>query len=129
METLATRLLFEGTRAVGVDYLQHGSEQQVRATKEVILSGGTINSPQLLMLSGVGPGEQLQKFGLRVVADVAGVGENLHDHPSVYTYYTTKPSFSAFGGSPEGNAFVKTQAHLPQPHPQLLSPPLFLSPP
>src|SRR5258708_39972773 len=84
METLATRLLFEGTRAVGVAYLQNGSEQQVRATKEVILSGGTINSPQLLMLSGVGPGEQLQKFGLRVVADVAGVGENLHAHPTVY---------------------------------------------
>jgi choline dehydrogenase len=123
--TLATRVLFEGTRAVGVAYLQDGSEQQVRAQKEVILSGGAINSPQLLMLSGVGPAEQLHKLGMRVVADVAGVGENLQDHPSVYTYYTTKPSFSAFGGSSEGNAFVKTQADLPEPDLQLLFGPFF----
>ncbi len=127
-QTLATRVLFEGTRAVGVAYLQDGSEQQVRAKKEVILSGGAINSPQLLMLSGVGPGEHLQKFGIRVVADVAGVGENLHDHPIVYTYYTTKPSFSAFGGSSEGNAFVKTQADLPEPDLQLLFAPFFFPP-
>src|SRR6266849_568141 len=127
-QTLATRVLFEGTRAVGVAYLQDGSEQQVRAQKEVILSGGAINSPQLLMLSGVGPGEHLQKFGIRVVADVAGVGENRHDHPIVYTYYTTKPSFSAFGGSSEGNAFVKTQADLPEPDLQLLFGPFFFPP-
>src|SRR5260221_667369 len=101
---------------------------QLIAAKEVILSGGAINSPQLLMLSGVGPGEHLQKFGIRVVADVAGVGENLHDHPIVYTYYTTKPSFSAFGGSSEGNAFVKTQADLPEPDLQLLFAPFFFPP-
>ncbi len=127
-ETLATRVLFEGTRAVGVTSLKDGSEQQVRAHKEVILSGGAINSPQLLMLSGVGPGEHLQKLGIRVVADVAGVGENLQDHPSVYTYSTTKPSFSAFGGSPEGNAFVKTQSDLPEPDLQLIFTPFFFPP-
>jgi choline dehydrogenase len=127
-ETLATRVLFEGTRAVGVASLKDGSEQQVRANKEVILSCGAINSPQLLMLSGVGPGEHLQKFGIRVVADVAGVGENLQDHPSVYTYYTTKPSFSEFGGSPEGNAFVKTQPDLPEPDLQLIFTPFFFPP-
>src|SRR5258708_4746243 len=127
-QTLATRVLLEGTRAVGVASRKDGSEQQVRATKEVILSGGAINSPQLLMLSGVGPGDHVQKFGIRVVADVPGVGENLHDHPIVYTYYTTKPSFSAFGGSSEGNAFVKTQADLPEPDLQLLFAPFFVPP-
>src|SRR5260370_3643701 len=82
----------------------------------------------MLMLCGVGPAEQRNKLGMRVVADVAGVGENLQDHPSVYTYYTTKPSFSAFGGSSEGNAFVKTQADLPEPDLQLLFGPFFFPP-
>jgi choline dehydrogenase len=128
-ETLATRVLFEGTRAVGVAYLKDGSEQQVRAQKEVILSSGTINSPQLLLLSGVGPGEHLRKFGIRVVADVAGVGENLQDHPGAFTYYTTNPSFSAFGGLAEsGNAFIKTQADLPEPDLQLIFAPFFVPP-
>jgi choline dehydrogenase len=128
-QTLATRVLFEGTRAVGVATLKDGSQQQVRAQKEVILSGGTINSPQLLMLSGVGPAEHLQQLGIRVVADVAGVGENLQDHPGVVTYYTTNPSYSEFGGLAEsGNAFVKTQADLPKPDLQLLFGPFFLPP-
>jgi choline dehydrogenase len=128
-EALATRVLFEGTRAIGVAYLRDGSDQQVRAKKEVILSGGAINSPQLLMLSGVGPGGHLQQFGIRVVADVPGVGENLHDHPGVVTYYATKPSFSAFGGLAEsGNAFVKTQPDLPEPDLQLIFGPFFLPP-
>jgi hypothetical protein len=72
---LATRVLFDGTRAVWVVYLKDGSreQQQVQAKKEVILSGGSINSPQILMLSGVGPAEQLQKFGIDVVADLPGV--------------------------------------------------------
>ncbi len=128
-ETLATRVLFEGTHAVGVASLQDGSEQQVRAHKEVILCGGTINSPQLLLLSGVGPAEQLHKLGIRVVADIPGVGENLHDHPIVYTYYTTNPSYAAFGGLAEsGNAFVKTQADLPEPDLQLICAPSFVPP-
>jgi choline dehydrogenase len=128
-DTLATRVLFEGTRAVGVACLKAGSQQQVRAHKEVILCGGTINSPQLLLLSGVGPAEQLHHLGIRVVADVAGVGENLQDHPAVVTYYTTKPSFSAFGGLAEsGNAFVKTQPDLPEPDLQVICAPFFLPP-
>jgi len=128
-DTLATRVLFEGTRAVGVAFLKEGSQQQVHAQKEVILSGGTINSPQLLLLSGVGPAERLQQLGIRVVADVAGVGENLQDHPAVVTYYTTNPSYSAFGGLAEsGNAFVKTRADLPEPDLQLIFGPFFLPP-
>jgi choline dehydrogenase len=128
-ETLATRVLFEGTRAVGVAYLHDGSELQVRARKEVILSGGVVNSPQLLMLSGVGPGEHLQRVGIRVVADIPGVGENLHDHPGVVTCHTTKPSFAAFGGLAEsGNAFVKTHPDLPEADLQLIFGPFFLPP-
>lgn len=127
-QALATRVLFEGKRAVGVAYQKDGSEQQVQAKKEVILSGGTINSPQLLLLSGVGASRQLQQFGIDVVADLPGVGENLQDHPCVYTYFSTMPSFTQFGGSPEGTAFVKTQPNLPEPDLQLFFAPLFFPP-
>jgi choline dehydrogenase len=126
-QVLATRVLFDGTRAVGVAYLKDGREQQVQAKKEVILSGGSINSPQILMLSGVGPAEQLQKFGIDVVADVPGVGNNLQDHPNVVTYYMTKQSFSEFGNAPEGIAFIKTEQDLPEPDIQLMFSPFFLS--
>jgi len=74
-----SRVLFEGTRAVGVEV---GSER-IRAG-EVILAGGSINSPQLLLLSGVGAAEQVRRHGIGVVADVPGVGENLQDHLEVY---------------------------------------------
>jgi choline dehydrogenase len=86
-----TRILFEGTRAVGVEYVQGGRTKQVRAG-EVILSGGAINSPQLLQLSGVGNAAELSKLGVDVVHDLPGVGENLQDHLEVYIQYAcTKP--------------------------------------
>jgi choline dehydrogenase len=116
-QTLVTRLLFDGTRAVGVAYRQADREQEVQAKKEVILSGGAINSPHLLMLSGIGPADLLQSLDIPVVADLPGVGKNLQDHPGVLTYYKTKPSFSQFGSHPETVAFVKT-------HPDLLKPDL-----
>jgi choline dehydrogenase len=128
-DTLATRVLFEGTRAVGVAYLKNGRQEHIRASHEVILSGGTINSPQLLMLSGVGPGEHLHQVGIRVVADVPGVGENLQDHVGVVMYCTTNPSFTAFGGlAASGDAFVKTRSALPEPDLQLILAPFFLPP-
>jgi len=77
---LATRLVLEGTRCVGVTFRQRGTEQTVRATREVILAGGAINSPQLLQLSGIGPGAHLQSLGIPVVRDAPGVGHNLIDH-------------------------------------------------
>jgi choline dehydrogenase len=80
---LTTRILFEGTRAVGVEYQRFGRTHQVRAGR-VVCSGGAINSPQLLMLSGVGPADHLRSHGINVVADVPGVGENLQDHLEVY---------------------------------------------
>jgi choline dehydrogenase len=81
---LATRILFEGTRAVGVRYAQGGLEHEVRAGWEIILSGGPINSPHLLKLSGVGPAGELQALGIDVVHDLPGVGENLQDHLEFY---------------------------------------------
>src|SRR5260370_9980761 len=127
-ETLAKRVLFEGTHAVGVAYLKDGVEQQVWVNKEVILSGGVINSPQTLLLSGVGPVDQLRALDIPVVADVPGVGYNLHDHPNVNMYFTTKPSFTQIGSTAEGVAFIKTQPDLPKPDIQFILTP-YLYPP
>jgi choline dehydrogenase len=82
-----TRVLFEGTRAVGVEYLQgRGAPRRVRAG-EVILCGGAINTPQTLQLSGVGDPGHLESLGVEVVADLPGVGENLQDHLEVYVQH------------------------------------------
>jgi choline dehydrogenase len=75
----ARRLLFDGTRCVGVEWASDGQVER-RHAAEVIVAGGTIGSPQLLMLSGVGPAEHLAEHGIPVVADLPGVGANLHDH-------------------------------------------------
>jgi choline dehydrogenase len=77
---LATKIAFDGRRAVGVRYRSRGREQTARARREIILCGGPINSPQLLKLSGVGPAGELRSFGIDVLADRPGVGENLQDH-------------------------------------------------
>ena len=86
---LTTRILFEGRRAVGVEYSRGRRQHSVRAG-EVILCGGAINSPQLLQLSGVGNAVDLEGLGIEVVADVPGVGENLQDHLEVYIQYASK---------------------------------------
>jgi len=88
----ATRILFDGTRAVGVRYRQDGVEKEARAQRELILSAGAIQSPQLLQLSGVGPASLLESFGIPVVCDLPGVGENLQDHLQLRVMYKcTKP--------------------------------------
>ncbi len=88
----ATRLLFEGARATGVEYRQHGRMQVARAAREVILAAGAIQSPQLLQLSGVGPAALLREHGIPVVADLPGVGENLQDHLQLrLVFKCTKP--------------------------------------
>lgn len=79
-EIQVTRVLFEGTRAVGIEYLREGVRGIAKAAREVILSAGPIKSPQLLELSGIGQGERLQAMGIPVVSDLPGVGENLIDH-------------------------------------------------
>ena len=79
---LAEKILFEGKRAVGVAFREYGEPRTVRARREVILCGGAVNSPQLLLLSGVGPADQLALFGIPVVHDLRGVGQSLQDHYS-----------------------------------------------
>jgi choline dehydrogenase len=76
----SSRILFEGNRAVGVEYIQDKQVKQARAEREVISCGGAINSPQLLLLSGIGEGDQLKAHGIKTVAEVKGVGRNLQDH-------------------------------------------------
>ena len=80
IRALAHRVLFDGRRAIGVEYRQNGELRRARAAREVLLSGGSINSPQLLQLSGVGPGALLQEHGIAVLHDLPGVGDNLQDH-------------------------------------------------
>ena len=77
---MARRILLEGGRAVGVEYLQNGEVRQARADREVVVSGGAFLSPKLLMLSGLGPADQLRAHGIPVVADLTEVGRNLQDH-------------------------------------------------
>jgi choline dehydrogenase len=80
----ATRILFEGNKAVGVEYQTPTGRQTAYAKGEIVVSGGVYGSPQLLQLSGVGPGELLQEFGVPVVRDMEGVGKHLHDHFNTY---------------------------------------------
>jgi 4-pyridoxate dehydrogenase len=84
---LVSRIVLEGGSAVGVEYERRGVVSVARVEREVILSGGVINSPQLLMLSGIGDPEALQAHGIKVMAELPGVGKNLQDHLSVLADY------------------------------------------
>ncbi len=93
---MATRVIFDGRRATGLEYSHDGNTHRVNASAEVILSGGPINSPQLLKLSGVGPGAELQALGLPVVHDLPGVGENLQDHLEFYFQVACKEPITLY---------------------------------
>ncbi|TAK84183.1 MAG: choline dehydrogenase [Aquabacterium sp.] len=101
----ATRLLLEhpdgGPRAAGVEFLQGGRARSVQARREVLLSAGAVQSPQLLMLSGIGPGAELQRHGLQVSVDLPGVGQNLQDHLDVMVTHRGKRAKSV--GMTPGN--------------------------
>jgi choline dehydrogenase len=94
--SLASRIIFEGKDAVGVAYRRGGIETTARARREVILSAGSINSPQLLLLSGIGPASQLQALGIPVVADRPGVGANLQDHLEFYFQVACKQPITLY---------------------------------
>ena len=95
MKALATKILFEGSRAVGVEYVQNGKTLAARAGREVILCGGSINTPQLLQLSGIGPAALLGDLGIQVVRDNAEVGANLQDHQGLnYTWKARVPTLN-----------------------------------
>src|ERR1700729_2120632 len=94
----ATRVLMEGKRAVGVAFLRGGVAEEACADREVILAGGTVNSPQLLMLSGIGPASELKAAGISTMHDLPGVGKNLQDHPMVSVAYLCTQKISLDGG-------------------------------
>lgn len=96
------RILLDGKRAVGAEYRQGDLTAQVQARREVIVSGGAYGSPQLLMLSGIGPSHHLQQHGITVVHDLPGVGRNLHDHVTAVLIYRTQRKESTFGLSWSG---------------------------
>jgi len=91
-QSLVRRILFEGRRAVGIEVEVHGVTKQIRARREVIVTAGAINSPVLLMNSGVGPAAELRQFGVDVTHDLPGVGKNLQDHVQArFTFLTRAP--------------------------------------
>ena len=107
VKVLATRVLFEGRRAVGIEYQKGGRTLTVRAAREVILCGGVINSPQLLMLSGIGNGAELGGHGIAVVHDLPGVGENLQDHLDIALQYECTQPISLYrAAKPLGRLMV-----------------------
>jgi choline dehydrogenase-like flavoprotein len=138
------RILFEDARAVAVEFLKGGQSRTFRARRDIILSAGAIQSPQILMLSGIGDGAVLQGFGIAVAAHLPGVGKNLQDHPDFVFGYAAK-SVELLGISPAGfvrlagefrryqaerrgmltsnfaeaGGFLKTRADLPMPDVQL----------
>ena len=141
---LATRVLLEGTRAVGLEYVQNGRLHRAAVTREVLLAGGVFNTPQLLMLSGIGEGDHLREFGIEPRVHLPGVGRNLQDHLSVDVHHARRspgPFHAqmrldraalnmvrayAFGTGPATvlpsglHAFLKTRRDLPVPDIQFL---------
>lgn len=106
----ATKLVFEGKRAVGVEYLQDGQVQQAHVEREVIVSAGAFLSPKLLMLSGIGSADQLRSFDISVLVDLPGVGQNLLDHlqlPVVYRSNVELPMPTLLTGNV---IFIQTQS-------------------
>ncbi|MCC6473455.1 MAG: GMC family oxidoreductase N-terminal domain-containing protein [Burkholderiales bacterium] len=87
---LTTRILVENRRAVGVEYLQDGAAREARAAREVLLCAGSYNSPQILMLSGIGPPEHLRSFGIEPIHPLPGVGRNLSEHPNFISVYALR---------------------------------------
>lgn len=141
----ATQVSMEKGRAVGVAYIRNGVSEEARADGETILSGGTVNSPQLLLLSGIGPADEIKKVGIQPAHDLAGVGKNLQDHVMVSVgYLCTKPvSLSSAESVPnllkyflfkrgplvsnvaEAGIFLRTRRDLVEPDLQLLFGPAY----
>jgi choline dehydrogenase len=147
-DALTTRILMETGRAVGVEISQDGKLRQIRAEREVILCGGAFNSPQLLMLSGIGPADHLVQHGIRPVVDLKGVGKNLSEHPNCMMRFQARSpvtflkelrydraalsaaQWAMFGTGPFAtqinscNIVIRTAPGLEQPDIQLMSNPV-----
>jgi choline dehydrogenase len=136
--TLATRIRIEGGRALGIDYVREGRTLTALADREVILAGGVYGSPQLLMLSGVGPADHLTSVGIKPLIDLPGVGKNLIEHPFTFVGWNMRPDafrselradratlwvlkWGLFGkglfatNGAAGNLFIRTESHLDRP--------------
>ncbi|MGH7073638.1 MAG: GMC family oxidoreductase [Stellaceae bacterium] len=148
MNALTQRVVLDKNRAIGIEYVQNGTRFFARARREVILCGGSYNSPQLLLLSGIGPADEIAKLGIRPVHDLKGVGKNLSEHPIVGMQFeaTTSDTFvqqlrfdrlamqavryAVTRGGPFGNqvitanAFVRTRPELDTPNMQLFFAPV-----
>ena len=136
------RVLFEGKRAIGVEYVQDGQVRVARANREVLLAAGAFGSPHLLMLSGIGPAEHLREHGITPLADLPGVGKNLVEHPFLFVgwkaqegkvrselrfdravvsvlrwFFTGKGPFANNGAA--GNVFIRTTPEADRPDMQL----------
>jgi choline dehydrogenase len=98
------RVLFEGKRAVGVEFVQNKEKKQARAAREVILSGGAVNTPQVLLLSGIGDGETLKRFDIPQVMELKGVGKNLQDHLDCSIQYESTQPITLYSQSNPLNA-------------------------
>jgi len=143
-----TRILFEGKRAIGVEYLRDGKVERVHADREIVLSGGPYSSPHLLMLSGIGPADHLRSVGIDVVQDLKGVGENLQEHPNLLNIYRANGKlgltrhlrldratmavmrWALFGTGPfamagtSANIFLRTRPDLERPDVQIITMPV-----
>jgi choline dehydrogenase len=133
--TQVARVVIENGRATGVSYMQNGQITTERANREVLVCGGAVNSPQILMLSGIGPAEHLRSMGIEVALDLPGVGENLQDHVVTGAIYSSSKPISLNEAETLGNTlaylffkkgpftstiaeaggFIKTQDGLPAP--------------
>ncbi|WP_410209398.1 GMC family oxidoreductase [Aquirhabdus sp.] len=109
INALAQRIIFENGRAVGVEFKQNGIKKTIRATREVIVSAGAFQSPQLLMVSGVGDRAELEAQGIPVIHHLPGVGKNLHDHPDFVFGYKSNNTQDSFGLSVAGSFRVLGQ--------------------
>ncbi|WP_194916975.1 GMC family oxidoreductase [Catenulispora rubra] len=99
-DAVAQRLLLDGRRCIGVEYSVHGQKFSAHASREVVLAAGAIGSPQLLMVSGIGPAEHLRALGIEVAHDLPGVGENLQDHPFAHVTFDAEGPID-FGVAPD----------------------------
>ncbi|MBL1179424.1 GMC family oxidoreductase [Pantanalinema sp. GBBB05] len=130
---LVTRLLFEGDRTVGVEYLHEGTRHQVRVNQEVIVSAGAFDSPKLLLLSGIGAADQLQALGIPVVVDLPGVGQNLRDHVLAPITYRATENIHPVGtssGIAEAGLYLHSERNLNVvPDLQCFSGPILWAPP
>lgn len=121
-----THIRFEDNRAVGVEYERDGARRTVRSSREVLLCAGAIESPKLLMLSGVGPRGHLDDHGIGCQVDLPGVGQNLQDHVHVGVYHecTANVSYPAHSNGVENTAFERTTPDLSAPDVQYMLWPL-----